>query len=142
MTRRIAKALGGVALLATAAVCWAQADNVDIGRLEYESNCASCHGLRGKGDGPMKAHLVKAPSDLTTVAKRNGGAFPNQLMWEVIDGRTSNEIGAHGTRDMPVWGAVFRRQAMQFPGMAQQPEWYVRGRIIALLDYLDRLQVR
>ncbi|OQW32831.1 MAG: hypothetical protein A4E19_05615 [Nitrospira sp. SG-bin1] len=25
----------------------------DYGKAEYESNCASCHGLGGKGDGPL-----------------------------------------------------------------------------------------
>jgi mono/diheme cytochrome c family protein len=142
MFTRCLTAVAGVALLSAASVCTAQIESADLGRLEYEGNCASCHGLRGKGDGPMKAHLVTAPSDLTTLTKRSGGAFPSQLVWEVIDGRTSPAIGGHGTRDMPVWGWVFRSQAQQYPGMAMQPEWYVRGRIVALLDYLNRLQVR
>lgn len=138
MSTRVQRILGATVLAAAAGACWAQTDSADIGRLEFEGNCASCHGLQGKGDGPMKFYLTKAPSDLTTVARRNGGVFPVQLMWEVIDGRAT--LGAHGGRDMPVWGTVFRRQAAQQPGMASQPEWYVRGRVIALLDYLDRMQ--
>ena len=119
---------------------WAQITDADMGRLEYESNCATCHGASGKGDGWLKGYLTKSPSDLTTLSKRNGGAFPNQLVWEIIDGRTSADIGPHGSRDMPVWGRTFRAQAMQYPGMAAQPEWFVRGRIVALLDYLARIQ--
>ena len=142
MSTRSHTAIAGLALLAASSVCMAQIESADLGRLEYEGNCASCHGIGGKGDGPMKPVLTKAPSDLTTLTRRNGGAFPNQLVWEIIDGRTSTAIAAHGTRDMPIWGAAFRAQALQYPSMAMQPEWYVRGRIIALLDYLARLQVK
>jgi hypothetical protein len=33
-------------------------------------------------------------------------------------------------------------QALQYPGMAAQPEWYVRGHIVALLDYLTHIQAK
>lgn len=112
---------------------------VDEGRLEYEAHCAICHGTAGRGNGEMRRFLTVQPSDLTTIAKRNGGAFPTQLMWGVIDGR-GGEIGAHGSREMPVWGQRYRLEAMQQAGTAQQPEWYVRNRIVALLDYLSRIQ--
>lgn len=131
-----------VVLAAASAGAWAQPSSGDLGQLEYEGSCASCHGASGKGDGRMKAYLVKAPSDLTTLSKRYGGAFPTQLVWEVIDGRTSSDIGPHGSREMPVWGSTFRAQALQYPGMSAQPEWYVRGRIVALLDYLARIQAK
>ena len=51
----------------------------DAGKLEYDASCANCHGLEGKGNGPVT-------------------------------------------------------------GYAHMPEWYVRGRILALLDYIARLQ--
>ena len=141
---RIAKKAAATALvLAHAAVgAWAQPSSADLGQLEYEGSCASCHGATGKGDGRMRGYLTKPPSDLTTLSKRSGGAFPTQLVWEMIDGRTSSDIGPHGSREMPVWGSTFRAQALQYPGMAGQPEWYVRGRIVALLDYLARIQVK
>lgn len=112
----------------------------DLGKLEYESSCASCHGLSGKGDGSLRNYLTKAPSDLTTLAKRNGGAFPTQLVWEMIDGRSSTDVFWHGSREMPVWGLRYRVDAMKDPATMGQPEWYVRGRIVALLDYLARIQ--
>lgn len=129
-------------LAAGAAMAQATAPAVDLGRLEYESNCAACHGVMGKGDGRLKQFLTVAPSDLTTLARRNGGAFPTQLVWEMIDGRSGIEIGAHGSREMPIWGLEYRAQALQRTDSAAQPEWYVRGRIVALLDYLSRLQGR
>jgi mono/diheme cytochrome c family protein len=129
------------ALAGAAGAPWAQPAD-DLGRSEYLAHCASCHGTSGKGDGPLRRFLTQAPSDLTTLAQRSGGALPTQLVWEIIDGRASGEIGPHGTRDMPVWGATYRSQALAVPGMAAQPEWYVRGRIVALIDYLQRIQAK
>jgi mono/diheme cytochrome c family protein len=141
MTKSSKAALAAV-MAALWGAAWAQQPAVDLGRLEYESNCAACHGIAGKGDGRLRQFMTKAPSDLTTLAQRNGGAFPTQLVWEMIDGRSSTEIGPHGSREMPVWGADYRAQALAQPATAAQPEWYVRGRIVALLDYLARMQGR
>lgn len=130
----------GVALLAgVSGSVWAQA-SADLGKAEFESSCASCHGVDGKGGGALRDFLVKPPSDLTTLAKRSGGALPVELVWEMIDGRASTPVGPHGSREMPVWGARYRARALSQADTAAQPEWYVRGRIVALIDYLDRLQ--
>jgi mono/diheme cytochrome c family protein len=121
----------------------AQQRGRDFGRTEYESSCAVCHGTTLKGDGPMRPFLVRPPSDLSTLAARNGGTFPTQRVAEMIDGRPAVEIGSHGTRDMPVWGQVYLEQGMENPGRMQiGPEWYVRARIVALIDYLARMQVK
>ena len=113
---------------------------VDAGRQEYLAHCASCHGPYGRGDGDLKKFLVAPPSDLTTVSQRNGGAFPNQLMWELIDGRSTKVLGPHGSREMPVWGQRYRQDALDNPAERAAPEWAVRNRIVALLDYLSRIQ--
>ena len=73
-------------ILSVTATAWAQT-SVGLGRADYKENCASCHGASGKGDGPVHSFLVKPPSDLTQIAQRHGGKFPQELMWEVIDGR-------------------------------------------------------
>jgi mono/diheme cytochrome c family protein len=122
----------------------------DMGKTIYQDNCASCHGLNGKGDGPLKAYLVKAPSDLTTITQRNHGVFPQQRLWEIIDGRSSADAGPHGSREMPIWGNEFKAQAdrapwwgMPYGGMHRGgPEWHVQQKISALVDYLARIQVR
>jgi mono/diheme cytochrome c family protein len=133
------------ALLAlTAAPVAADTLATDPGRTEYMSSCASCHGADGKGNGPVAQGLTKKPSDLTTLARRSGGALPVQLVWEMVDGRASTDIWAHGSRDMPVWGYEYRAAAQLSPdpAIAARPEWFVRGRIVALIDYLQRIQVK
>lgn len=116
---------------------------VEHGKREFASSCAVCHGAEAKGDGPLRPFLVKPPSDLTTLARRNGGTFPTREVMDVIDGRASGRIGSHGTRDMPVWGQVYLEQAEQDGARTKlHPEWSVRARIVALIDYLGRLQVK
>lgn len=127
----VAASLMALTLLSSASFAQGR---VDYGQKAFESSCASCHGMSGKGDGAMRPYLVKAPSDLTTLAKRNGGVFPSQRIWETIDGRSSADIGPHGAREMPVWGDVFR-------GEDTQPrDLHARNRIASLLDYIARMQ--
>jgi hypothetical protein len=60
---------------------------------------------RRKGDGPISGELKKRPPDLTILAKKNGGVFPLDSVYRIIDGR--EEIASHGNREMPVWGYRF-----------------------------------
>jgi mono/diheme cytochrome c family protein len=138
-------ALAAAALVVTPLLATAQ-QSVDIGKREYESNCAVCHGATGKGDGPymrFMAYKAKGVSDLTQIARRNGGAFPFQKVYETIDG--TEEIEIHGPRDMPIWGKDYVRQASDAYRNYEGPysaELFTRTRILALTDYLNRIQVR
>jgi len=118
------------------------ADKVDIGKLEYESACAVCHGIAGKGDGPLRSQLVSPVPDITVLAERNGGVFPFDRVYQVIDGRL--QVKAHGTREMPVWGARFSLESSvyfeNYPSRDLQSS--VRSRILALVEYVYRLQKR
>jgi mono/diheme cytochrome c family protein len=112
-----------------------------LGRADFRDNCVSCHGVSGQGDGPLSSWLVKPPSDLSTIAQRNGGRFEDELLAEQIDGRWSGDGGPHGWRDMPLWGQVFKQRAMTQPGdSAQTAEWSAQDRIQSLLKYLKTLQ--
>ena len=71
----------------------------------YGQYCASCHGTSGTGDGPGAASLATPPADLTTLSQRAGGQFDEGAVMAKIDGR--EEVAAHGSREMPVWGAIF-----------------------------------
>ncbi len=84
MTRSLTKAaLVGLSLLCGASVTPAQG-KADFGKREYESDCAGCHGIRGKGDGPCNPYLDKSSSDLTMLANNDGGAFRYQRPCEVV----------------------------------------------------------
>jgi len=74
----------------------------------YRTYCASCHGVDGKGAGPAAAALKKMVPDLTQIAKRNNGKFPDFRVTHIIDGYEIE--AAHGSRDMPVWGDYFRNK--------------------------------
>lgn len=73
------------------------------GAAMYRTYCAACHGKLGRGDGSLASQLATRPSDLTTLGRRNGGSFPFEAVYRVIDGR--NPIKAHGA--MPAWGEAF-----------------------------------
>ena len=72
----------------------------------FNTYCAVCHGKEGKGDGPAAKSLAKTPADLTKLAARNNGTFPETKVRRYIEGL--DEVAAHGTRDMPMWGDLFR----------------------------------
>lgn len=115
------------------------ADKVDIGKQEYETSCANCHGLKGEGNGPYMASLKSNVPKLTTLSKNNGGVFPYERVYDTIDGRYL--IESHG-RDMPIWGNryctdVNKRLWDDYPADADS---FIRSRIMALIDYLNRLQ--
>lgn len=115
----------------------APADKLDAGRFEYESSCASCHGLAGKGMGPYSDSLKRSPPDLTTLAKRNGGVFPISHVYSTIDGAEAS----HGSREMPIWGSRYRLQTpYDYVDREYNPATYVRARILSLVDYLYRIQ--
>jgi mono/diheme cytochrome c family protein len=113
---------------------------VDVGKREYDAACAVCHGVKGKGDGPLKEELKSGVPDLTVLARNNNGVFPFDRVYQVIDGR--REVKVHGPRDMPVWGHSFRSQSSvyfeDYP--SSDPESSARSRILALTEYLYRLQ--
>jgi mono/diheme cytochrome c family protein len=69
----------------------------------YRTYCAACHGKSGRGDGSLASQLATRPSDLTTLAHPNGGSFPFEAVYRVIDGR--NPVKSHGA--MPAWGEAF-----------------------------------
>ena len=78
------------------------------GRDLFEFYCAPCHGRNGKGGGPAAPALRTQPPDLTTITARNGGAFPKARIESFVTGEQSNVPAAHGSRDMPIWGPIFK----------------------------------
>jgi mono/diheme cytochrome c family protein len=101
------------------------------GREMFVSYCAACHGLSGTGNGPAAAALKTAPADLTRIAARNKGTFPEVRVSRFIEG--AEEVSAHGSRDMPIWGTLFRSLS---PNNRMAADLRVRN----LTDYLKSIQ--
>ncbi|HSD41181.1 MAG TPA: cytochrome c [Burkholderiales bacterium] len=142
-SRFAAGAMAGALLLASGIATAQLQPKFDLGKREYDSNCAGCHGLTGKGDGPYMLVLAKKdPADLTTLTRKNNGVFPIQRVYEVIDGRQA--LQAHGPRDMPIWGLDYQARAANafYLDVPYDPEVYVRSRVLALVEYINRLQQR
>src|ERR1051326_4345843 len=76
----------------------------------FRSYCSPCHGRNAKGGGPVAPALKRAPSDLTTLARRNHGVFPRAEVRDFITNGSAN-IPEHGSSAMPVWGPTFRALA-------------------------------
>ncbi|MFC2967053.1 c-type cytochrome [Acidimangrovimonas pyrenivorans] len=117
-----------------AGAAWAQ--DAELGKGLYMDYCATCHGDQGKGDGDMSGVMTIPASNLTLLAKNNGGTFPMLNVIHVIDGRTG--VRAHGGA-MPVFGRVFSDSAMRGPEDYQSVV-EARGRILSLAMYLESIQ--
>ena len=102
------------------------------GKQDFLDNCARCHGANGKGSMPGMRNVPGYKAiDLTTLTKANGGQFPRQEVYNIIDG--SKRFQAHLVGDMPQWGLTFKASGTQSDAQ-------VKARINALVDYIHTLQ--
>jgi len=97
----------------------------------YASYCAVCHGANATGNGPAQSALKIPATDLTTLAQKNGGKYPAMHVSSVLRGDA--ELAAHGSKDMPVWGPLFRN-------MSQGHDAEVQQRIANINSYIESLQ--
>jgi hypothetical protein len=115
-----------------------------LGQLEYRTNCATCHGEEGKGDGPMADQLAVKPANLQQISAKSGGKFPADQIYQIIDGRES--VRAHGSREMPIWGAAYSASLRSMWGWRENDpedrdvEAVINGRILSLVYYLQSIQ--
>jgi mono/diheme cytochrome c family protein len=109
----------------------ARAAEIAQGRVLYQQCCASCHGLKGEGDGPIARVLTTPPANLRQLSERYGNPLPAEQIARFIDGRA--DVKAHGPRDMPVWGIRFYPEA-------QGSERQVKELIAKLVAYLQSIQ--
>lgn len=147
MSRLLAMVSVAIALTLFLVSSAAYAEDDTIGADEYRISCMSCHGVGGRGNGPLAKFLTVKPTDLTSLSKNNGGQYPNLKagqypflrVYQVIDGRAAVEL--HGERAMPVWGN--RYLADQPGGVSSYGGDYekmVRGRILELVYYIQSIQ--
>ena len=99
----------------------------------YKTYCAVCHGIDGKGNGPAASAMKIPPTDLTQLAKNDGGKFPDMKVAATIRGE--GNVAAHGTPEMPIWGHLFW-------GMSHGHEGEVQQRVANLTKYIESLQAK
>ena len=105
-------------------------------KADYINHCGSCHGADGSGNGPMADQLKGKPSDLTLLAKNNGGNFPYPKVYRTIDGTwDAGNRRPHGSKEMPIWGDDFRRTAA-----GENSYMETKGRIMSIIQYIESLQ--
>jgi len=98
----------------------------------YKQFCSSCHGSDLKGGAPAP-EPYRAPPDLTTLAMRHGGRFPDAYVKGIL--KNGATIPAHGLADMPAWGSD-----SSFRKSFDSAE--VALRIDNLTDYIRSMQQR
>jgi mono/diheme cytochrome c family protein len=97
----------------------------------YRAHCAPCHGLDGKGSGPVAPSLKATVADLTVLARRNGGKFPVERALRIISGNEPSLL-PHGSREMPVWGPIFHQ--------IEEDQDFGNVRLKNLITYLESIQ--
>jgi mono/diheme cytochrome c family protein len=103
------------------------------GKLMYSNYCAPCHGVDGRGQGPVASALKTPPSDLTVLSRNNHGKFPDTHIVSVL--QSGLEIPSHGSAEMPVWGPILGKM-----NTANPQDRLLR--ISNLSRYLESLQVK
>lgn len=86
----------------------ATAASITAGRAVYGKQCRHCHGLRGKGDGPL-APKSPSPADLTD-AKWDHGGSDGEIFTLILNGAPapkSEMKGMKGTlTEKDIWSLV------------------------------------
>ena len=74
------------------------------GKILYNKECASCHGKKGKGDGPAAIALSKPAGDLSSVqaqAQSDGAHF-----WKITEGKAPMPTFKKKFTEEQVWQIV------------------------------------
>jgi mono/diheme cytochrome c family protein len=103
------------------------------GKEMYNTYCAVCHAVDGRGNGPAAEALKVPPTDLTMLSKNNSGKFPDMKVVAAIRGESN--LPAHGKREMPIWGQLFF-------GLSHGHEGEVQQRTANLTKYIESLQAK
>ncbi|MGB8064057.1 MAG: cytochrome c [Candidatus Sulfotelmatobacter sp.] len=103
------------------------------GKEMYNSYCAVCHGIDGKGNGPAASAMKTPPTNLTVLAKNDAGKYPAAHVAAVIRGQANTP--SHGSQDMPVWGPLFS-------SISQGHDAQVQQRVANLVTYIEGLQAK
>lgn len=106
--------------------------DLEAGKALFMLHCSPCHGEDARGNGSVSHYLSAKVPDLTLIKNKNNGVYPLDEVISVIDGRRI--VRAHGEREMPVWGEIFKREQKQYP----DGTGLMKAKIIA--EYIATLQ--
>ena len=110
------------------------------GRVTFRRYCASCHGEKANGFGPVARMLKVTPTDLRMLTRGNDGEYPADRVAGFMDGR--EEIAAHGQRDMPVWGEIFQTSLVANPEIPEEDGEERAGRKVReIMLFLETIQL-
>lgn len=79
--------------------------NLAAGERIYKTNCASCHGASGAGDGPAGKNLNPGPANIARLS-RMPMARDSYLYWTIAEG------GSVVDSAMPAFGNVLSQEEM------------------------------
>lgn len=99
----------------------------------FRRHCAACHGNDLKGNGPAPQPFKDRTPDLTTLAQRHDGKFPDAYVKDVL--RNGVAISAHGPAEMPIWRSTFKESE-------KLSSVQIDERITKLADYLKSMQTK
>ncbi|MFQ5525528.1 MAG: c-type cytochrome [Thermoanaerobaculia bacterium] len=146
MTAKRILGLIAVAFIAGVSALPAQVDDENPGfmaakgRVTFRRYCASCHGEKAEGNGPVAKMLKIPPSDLRVLKHESDGEFPADRITAWVDGR--EEVAAHGRRDMPVWGEVFQTSLIANPAAPDEDgEARAARKVRELVLFLETIQI-
>ena len=117
-------------------VMGASVETTDAGKVLYEQNCVSCHGLEGKGDGLRAARLNTPPPDLTKIAARRDGVWPMLEVMAILDGYSRNTLPRE---DMPVFENFLDNEMSEFD-TGNGVVTLVPTKLLDIVYYLETLQ--
>jgi mono/diheme cytochrome c family protein len=95
--------------------------SIALGRRIYERQCLACHGVKGKGDGPVATHLEKRPGNLASpkLWEQSDGA----LFWKVNEGHRPMPTFKNVMSDEERWPVInYIRTLAPKPAASDQPK--------------------
>ncbi len=114
-------------------------DELKVGQLIFQQQCAVCHGMTGEGDGLIAGLFKKKPRALSQLSKENGGEYPFELVYRTL--KATEADPAHGAPQMPVWGSYFMvEKALEDPSIDNTEAMIAIGRLLSVVYYIETLQ--
>ena len=126
-----------LASLIPLAACLKPEAKTPTGAEDFADYCSGCHGVTGKGDGPMAANLGKRPADLTRLAGAKGKIAMAPVMSKIY-----GSTNVHEGDLMPEFGSLLE---------SDKPVLYDSGdgiltptplRLVQVAEYIQTLQAK